>query len=115
MVNYSEVFGKHPRTGEPSLEASKFHQIPIEEVNLKPESRIVIHTEPRSPGADRYRILRLSLRFLKASGKLKTLLITSALPQDGKSTHALNIATFMGHREMSTLLLMEADLYHPSM
>jgi capsular exopolysaccharide synthesis family protein len=115
MVNYSEVPGKHSRIGEPSLEASKFRQIPIEEVNLKPESRIVIHTEPRSPGADRFRFLRMRLRVIKTLGKLKTLLITSALPQDGKSTIALNLATALAEGGKRTVLLIEADLYHPSL
>ena len=37
----------------------------------------------------------MRLRVLKTMGKLKSLLITSALPQDGKSTMALNLATVL--------------------
>jgi protein-tyrosine kinase len=48
-------------------------------------------------------------------GKLRSLLITSALPQDGKSTVALNLATVLAQGGKHTVLLIEADLYHPSL
>jgi capsular exopolysaccharide synthesis family protein len=57
----------------------------------------------------------MRLRTLKTLGKLKSLLITSALPQDGKSTIALNLATVMAEGGKHSVLLVEADLYHPSL
>ena len=89
--------------------------IPTEEVHVHPDSRIVMHTDPRSAGADRFRFLRMCLRELWNAGKLKSLLITSPLPQDGKSTVALNLATALAEGGKRTVLLIEADLYHPTL
>ena len=89
--------------------------IPIETVAVRPESRIVLATDPRSPGADRFRLLRMSLRELKAKAKLQSLIITSALPMDGKSTVALNLATVLAEQGKQAVLLIEADLHCPTL
>jgi capsular exopolysaccharide synthesis family protein len=93
----------------------QFRQAAIDEVHLTPESRLIFQTDPRSPAADRFRYLRMRLRMLKATGKLKSLLIASALPQDGKSTVALNLATVLAEGGKQSVLLIEADLYHHSL
>jgi capsular exopolysaccharide synthesis family protein len=89
--------------------------VPTKEVQVLPDSRIVMHTDPRSAGADRFRFLRMCLRELWKAGKLKSLVITSPLPQDGKSTIALNLATALSERGKHTVLLIEADLHHPTL
>lgn len=94
--------------------ASELSQFPSVEAQIRPESRIVFHTDPRSPGADRFRFLRMRLRELWNAGKLSTLLITSPLPGDGKSTIALNLATALAEQGKRAVLLVEADLHHPS-
>jgi capsular exopolysaccharide synthesis family protein len=86
-------------------------QIPIEPLEIESSSRIVLITDPRSPSADRFRALRMSLRELRKSSKLKSLVITSALPEDGKSTVALNLATVLAEGGRNSVLLIEADLY----
>lgn len=90
-------------------------QVPTTQVQVLPDSRIVVHTDPRSAGADRFRFLRMCLRELWKAGKLKSLLITSPLPQDGKSTIALNLATALAERGKHSVLLIEADLHHPTL
>ena len=87
-------------------------EIKTEEVNLRPESRIAFHTDPHGSAADRYRLLRMRLRELWIAGKLKTLLITSPLPTDGKSTTAMNVATALAEGGKYSVLLIEADLHH---
>jgi len=89
--------------------------ISVEEVQVNPGSRIVVHTDPRSAGADRFRFLRMCLRELWNSGKLKTLHITSPFPQEGKSTIALNLATALAEGGKRTVLLIEADLHRPTL
>jgi succinoglycan biosynthesis transport protein ExoP len=95
---------------EPSFEG-----IEVEHVQVAPESRIVFFSDPRSPGADRFRYLRMRLRELWDTGKLRSLLITSPLPQDGKSTIALNLATALAELGKRKVLLIEADLHHPTL
>jgi polysaccharide biosynthesis transport protein len=85
-----------------------------EEVFPQPDARIVLYSDPASVGADRFRFLRIHLRELWSAGRLKSLLITSPLPQDGKSTVALNLATALAEGGKYRVLLIEADLHHPS-
>jgi succinoglycan biosynthesis transport protein ExoP len=100
--------GPHPENLE---QGSEFPQIPVEEVHIDPASRIIFYTDPNSPGADRFRFLRMRLRELWNTKKLRTLLITSPLPEDGKSTIALNLATALADGGKRSVLLIEADLH----
>jgi capsular exopolysaccharide synthesis family protein len=88
-------------------------QVPCENANLTPESRIVFHTDPHGAGADRFRLLRMRLQSFWDSGKLKRLLVTSPLAGDGKSTVALNLATALAENGRRTVLLIEGDLRKP--
>ncbi|MGA3322951.1 MAG: CpsD/CapB family tyrosine-protein kinase [Terriglobia bacterium] len=88
---------------------------PAETSPVPPDSRIVVHSDPRSAGADRFRLVQMRLKHLQASKKLKTLLVTSPLPGDGKSTVALNLATAMSEKGKRPVLLLEADVYRPSL
>jgi succinoglycan biosynthesis transport protein ExoP len=127
MINFSELLWKPQRSKgrpassftDPALEdfgdVSVLRQIQVEEVRIRPELRIVTLTDPRSPGADRFRFLRLKLKELKGTVNLTTLLITSPLPHDGKSTIALNLATILAEKGHRRVLLIEADLYRPSL
>ena len=99
-----------------SLEATlQLDQILREEVQVQPSSRIFMHTEPRGAAADRFRFLRMYLRELWSAGKVKTLQVTSPLPQDGKSTVAMNLATALAEGGKRTVLLIEADLHRPTL
>ena len=127
MINFSELLWKPQKQkrrpvsvlAEPlydeSVEVSELSQIPVEEVQIRPELRIALLTDSKGPGADRLRFLRMKLRELKASVNLSTLLITSPLPHDGKSTVALNLVTALAEQGKRRVLLIEADLYHPTL
>jgi capsular exopolysaccharide synthesis family protein len=82
---------------------------------VSPESRVVVYTDPRSAGADRFRLVQIRLTSIQASTKLKSLLITSPLPEDGKSTVALNLATSLSDQGKRPVLLLEADVYRPAL
>ncbi|HTF67391.1 MAG TPA: CpsD/CapB family tyrosine-protein kinase [Edaphobacter sp.] len=111
-VLHSPQNGDYP---QPAEQIFQLRHVEVDEVHIKPETRLVFHTDPSGPAADRFRFMRMRLRTLKTLGKLKSLLITSALPQDGKSTIALNLATVMAEGGKHSVLLIEADLYHPSL
>lgn len=102
-------------TEERVEKAIQLDQIALEEVQVLPESRIIVHSDPRSVGADRFRYLRMCLRELWNTGKLKSLQITSPLQGDGKSTIALNLATALAEGGKRKVLLIEADLHHPTL
>ena len=93
-------------------ESGDLERIPVEEVLVEAASRIVFHGDPSSPGADRFRLLRMRLRDVQNQTKLRSLLVTSPLPHDGKSTMALNLTTALAQRGKSRVLLIEGDLHH---
>ena len=99
----------------PAADCDELPAVPVESAEILAETRLVFHTDPHGPGADRYRLLRMRLKELGKGGKLKTLLITSPLPHDGKSTVCLNLATALAEGGNKNVLLMEADLHQPAL
>src|SRR5205085_9898106 len=89
--------------------------IPIVEAHIRPASRVVFHTDSNSPAADRFRALRMRLQELRNAGKVKSLLISSPLPHDGKSTVALNLAAALSEQGKRAVLLIEGDLHHSTL
>jgi capsular exopolysaccharide synthesis family protein len=80
------------------------------------ESRVVVYNDPQSAGADRFRLARIRLKSIQAAKRgLKSLLITSPQPEDGKSTVALNLASVLSEHGRSPVLLLEADVYRPAL
>src|SRR5689334_5006461 len=90
-------------------------EFPTEEARVLPEARLVYQTDPRSPGADRFRYLRMLLRDTAKSTKLKKILVTSPLAGDGKSTVVLNLATALSELGQKSVLVVEADLHRASL
>jgi tyrosine-protein kinase Etk/Wzc len=75
-------------------------------------SDLVILNDARSIGAEAYRTLRTNLLFSAAVNEVKRLVVTSASPEEGKSTTAGNLAIAFaqqGHR----VLLVDCDLRRP--
>lgn len=64
-------------------------------------------------GAEQFRTLRSRLYHLRERKPLKTVLITSALPKDGKSFTAANLAQVMVRQHGRRALLIDADLRGP--
>jgi capsular exopolysaccharide synthesis family protein len=95
--------------------AAPLPEYPVEEAHVRSENRLVYHSDPRSPAADRYRLLRMKLKTLAKTGKLKKLLITGPLAHDGKSTVLMNLATALAERGKFRVLVVEADLHHSSL
>ncbi len=93
--------------------ATCLEDVQVEDVSLQDECRLFVHKDPRSPAADRFRYLRLRLREPWETAKLKTVLISSALPHDGKTTVALNLASSLCEHGRKRVLLIEADLHRP--
>jgi Mrp family chromosome partitioning ATPase len=82
---------------------------------VPPESRVVVYYDPKSAGADRFRLAQMRLKSIQAARKLKSLLITSPLPGEGKSTVALNLATVLCENGKVPVLLLESDVHRPAL
>ena len=95
--------------------APAFPDFAVEHAHLRTESRLIFHADPRNPASDRFRLLRMRLKEHRNAGKLKKLLITSPLAQEGKSTVTLNLATALAERGKRTVLVVDADMHHPTL
>lgn len=97
-----------PYPGEVRREHKQFQ---VEDVPAENLARVVFHTDPTGTAADRFRLLRMRLREAWTAGKVKSVLVTSPLPGDGKTITALNLATALTEERLRKVLLIEADLH----
>jgi non-specific protein-tyrosine kinase len=67
---------------------------------------------PRAPVAEAFRSLRSNIQFASVDTPIKTLLITSPGPEEGKSTISANLAVVMAN-DGKKVLLVDADLRKP--
>lgn len=67
---------------------------------------------PQSPRAEAFRQLRTNLQFANVSGRAQTIMVTSSLPGEGKSTTATNLAIALAQAGKSVCLI-DADLRRP--
>ena len=67
---------------------------------------------PRSPAAEGFRHIRTGTEFASLDNGLRTLLVTSAMPGDGKTTIAANLAVAFAQAGR-TVCLVDADLRKP--
>ena len=73
----------------------------------------LINPQSHDANVEAYRILRTNVGFSGIDSPLRTLMVTSAMPGDGKSTIAANLAIYMAKAGKNTLLV-DADLRRPT-
>jgi len=76
------------------------------------QMRLITHYKPRSPISESYRSLRTSLQFASVDGDIKTVVVTSPAPKEGKTLTASNLAITEAQAGRKTLLL-DTDLRKP--
>ncbi|MEO8377869.1 MAG: polysaccharide biosynthesis tyrosine autokinase, partial [Candidatus Sumerlaeota bacterium] len=74
---------------------------------------LVTDFDPKSIQAEAFRVLRTSLQYSSAGHPPQVLLVSSCLPQEGKSTVAVNLAISFSQRG-DRVLLIDADLKMPT-
>jgi exopolysaccharide/PEP-CTERM locus tyrosine autokinase len=99
---------EHHKTDVPSKSAA------LTPVNRLDKSLVVVHS-PHSYEAEQFRMLRANLLFPKKGGKApRTLLVTSALPGEGKSFVSANLAAIIAQNVDHHVLLIDADMRNPT-
>ncbi len=89
---------------------NKLGKLDEEEYALK--SRMISHYDPKSTVAEAYRTLRTNIQFLNPDKPIRSMVVSSAGPGDGKSTTVVNIAIAFASLEKK-ILLIDADLRKP--
>lgn len=74
---------------------------------------LITQSRPQSQMAESYRALRTSLLLTSLGAPPKIILITSALPREGKTTTSVNTAIVLAQKG-TRVLLVDADLRRPS-
>ncbi|GIK55112.1 MAG: tyrosine protein kinase [Chloroflexota bacterium] len=75
---------------------------------------LITLTDPRSPISEAYRTLRTNLSFYSLDNPLRSLVVTSPAPNEGKSTTIANLAVTIAQSGRRTILV-DCDLRRPSL
>jgi non-specific protein-tyrosine kinase len=75
---------------------------------------LITVTDPRSPVSEAYRTLRTNLDFSSLDKPIKTMLVTSAGPEEGKSTVLANLAVTTAQTGRK-VILVDCDLRRPTL
>ena len=70
---------------------------------------IIVQKNPKSPTSEVFRTLRTNIQFMNSKGKLKTILVTSTLPGEGKSWISSNLAVTFA-QSGKRVILIDADM-----
>lgn len=78
------------------------------------EVTLIANSEAKSPVSEAYRTIRTNIKFSNIAGKeLKTIMVTSAIPNEGKSTTISNLAVVMAQAGHS-VVVCDCDFRNPT-
>ena len=73
------------------------------------KKEVIAHRDPKSPVSEVFRTLRTNIQFMNTNNKLKTLLVTSTLPNEGKSWITANLAVTFAQAG-KRVVIVDADM-----
>jgi succinoglycan biosynthesis transport protein ExoP len=89
-------------------------RVPEPPRRLRKEDKLVMLEEPRGHQAETFRLLRTNLDFVRLNNDARTILVTSALEREGKSTTSANLAIAVA-RAGKRVALVDLDLRQPAL
>jgi capsular exopolysaccharide synthesis family protein len=94
--------------------AEIFAHFPKLKISVAAQERLVCYTDTESLAAEAFRLLGVRLRNLKQKKALKRVLITSTIPQEGKTMTTTNLACTLSASTKQRVLLLDGDLRRPT-
>jgi capsular exopolysaccharide synthesis family protein len=82
---------------------------------LGADARLVCLTDQGGMAAEKFRVLGLKLRHMREKRKLKRIVITSSIPEEGKSLIAANLALNQSRSKVLSTVLIDGDLRRPEL
>lgn len=79
----------------------------------KPIRQLITHQEPKSRITEQYRNIRTNIEFTSVDSRIRSIMVTSANPGEGKTTTVANLAVVFG-QQGKKVLVIGADLRKPS-
>jgi len=104
-----------PATRPEPAEASPFNASKVLLLAPAADSRLVCLTDQGSLAAEKFRVLGLKLRHLRERRKLKRIVITSSIPEEGKSLISANLALNQARSKILNTVLVDGDLRRPEL
>ena len=74
---------------------------------------LIAHNDLKNPATEAYRVIRTSIQFAQAGKELKTLAVTSCMPNEGKSMTVANLAVVLTQAGKSVLII-DCDMRNPT-
>lgn len=73
------------------------------------KKELITHRDPKSPISEVFKTLRTNIQFMNSNKQLKSILVTSTLPGEGKSWTASNLAIAFAQADKKTVII-DADM-----
>lgn len=89
-------------------------RLPAPPKRLQKDNRLVMLAEPSGVHAEAFRMLRTNLDFARLDRDVRTIMVTSALEREGKSTTAANLAVALA-RSGQRVVLVDLDMRRPDL
>jgi capsular exopolysaccharide synthesis family protein len=105
---------KAPSSGGASIAPKPRANQPAPIDSLSEHERLVVSTRMPRVSVEQYRRLAASLHELQKQRGLKTLMVSSAVPREGKTLTITNLALTLSESFQQRVLLIDADLRRPS-
>ncbi len=115
LIEYLDDTIKSPEDAADILQLPVIGYIPeMKKSKDQEEGYVHVAEEPRSPVTESFRSLRTNLEFSQVDKPLRSIMITSPSPTEGKSTLAANLALIMS-QSGKRVLLIDADMRRPKL